>query len=195
MRAVLLLVVLLSSACGRTTSYGRPPGCIRNPEQTPLLKLQEANGLARVWNKEKCVPVTYAPSLEKLKPRLQIALDAWDQVECTGLCFEPPVQNKSPPTNTADRRLHLADTGSGFGSAWELLSDGRTSQTLHATIFVSNMSTTGDLLKQLGFVLGFEAMKAAFRDTVLEEFQVPNPRTGLGMLDRQSVCAVYPSCR
>ena len=195
MRVVFLLAVLLSSACGRTEAYGRIVPCKRNPEQTPLLTVQTVNGTQRVWNKSECIPVTYAPSLESLKPTLQAALDAWDQVECTGLCFAPPVPNKDAPANDFDHRLHVADTGGGIGTAWEVLSDGRTSQTLHATIFVGSKSTTGDLMKQLGFVLGFESKTASFRDTVLEEGQVPNPRTGLGMLDRQSVCAVYPACR
>ena len=195
MRPVFLLAFVLLCSCGRTEAYGRPVGCIRNPVQTPQLKLQEANGLARVWNKELCVPVTYAPSLEKLKPTLQAALDAWDNVECTGLCFEPLKQNRDEPVNDNDRRLHIADNGGGSGTAWELLNDGRSGQTLHATIFVGSASTMGDLMKQIGFVLGFEAMTAQFRDTVLEEFQVPNPRMSLGALDRQSVCAVYPSCK
>lgn len=195
MRTALLLATILLCSCGRTTSYGRPPGCIRNPEQTPALTVQQTNGAPRVWNRELCIPVTYAPALEKLKPTLQAALDAWDQVDCTGLCFEPLISNKELPLEDRDRRLHIADNGGGLGSAWEVLSDGRTSQTLHATIFISASATMGDVMKQLGFVLGFEARQAAFRDTVLEEFQVPNPRTGLGALDRQSVCAVYPACR
>lgn len=159
-----------------------------------MLDVQEANGLARVWS-EACIPVTYAPSLEKLKPSIEAALDAWDQVDCSGLCFEPPRPSTVVPADDRDRRLHLGDTGGPVGSAWALLSDGRTGQTLHAIIFVSNKSTTGDLLKQLGYVLGFEARKGQLRDTVLEEFLVPNPRTGLGALDRQSLCAVYPVCR
>ena len=195
MRTVSLLALLLLSSCGRTESYARKPPCIRNPETTPLLSVQQVNGLSRTWNKELCIPVTYAPSLEPLKPSLQAALDAWDNVECTGLCFEVPTPNKDPPAMDTDRRLHIADTGSGVGTAWELLNDGRSGQTLHATIFVSNKSTLGDLLKQVGFVIGFQGATAAFRDTVLEEARVPNPRTGLGTLDRQSVCAVYPSCR
>lgn len=176
-------------------SYSKPPGCVRNPEETPLLTLQQANGLPRVWNRDLCIPVTYSPTLEKLRPSMQTALDGWDQVECTGLCFEEPKASKTAPKEDRDLRLHFQDTGGGAGTAWELLSDGRTGQTLHATIFVNNTSSVGDLLKQLGFVLGFEGKKANFRDTVLEEAQIPNPRTSLGMLDRQSVCAVYPSCR
>ena len=195
MRAALLLVLLLCVSCGRTTSYGRPASCIRNPQQTPALEVQQVDGMTRAWNRERCVPVTYAPSLEKLKPKVQAALDAWDQVECTGLCFEAPTARQNPPTDDADYRLHVADTGAGTGGAWELLNDGRTAQTLHATIYAGTASTTGDLLKQLGYVLGFQAKKAAFRDTVLEEARAPNPRTGLGELDRQSVCALYPACR
>jgi hypothetical protein len=168
---------------------------VRNPEQTPELTVQQTNGFPRLWNRELCIPVTYAPALEKLKTTLQAALDAWDQVDCTGLCFEPLVAHKELPLEDRDRRIHLADNGGGLGSAWELLSDGRTSQTLHATIFIPTTATTGDVMKQLGFVLGFEGQKANFRDTVLEEFRVPNPRTGLGALDRQSICAVYPACR
>lgn len=168
---------------------------MRVAEGTPVLKVQTANGMPRLWNRETCVPVTYAPSLEKFKATFQAALDAWDQVDCTGLCFDPPKQSKEVPVLDNDLRLHLADNGAGSGAGWELLSDGRTGRTLHATLFINNTSTVGEVLKQLGFVLGFESVKAQFRDTVLEEFRVPNPRTGLGELDKQSLCAVYTACR
>jgi hypothetical protein len=195
-RAAALLALFLVSSCGRSTSYNATPPCVRNPEGTPLLTVQEANGLQRLWSKDACIPVTYAPSLETLKPTLQAALDAWDSVSCTGLCFDAPKPNKELPTDDRDRRLHVADTGAASSSAWEMLNDGRTGLTLHATIYTGTKATTGELLKQLGSVLGFQGQKTTKpRDTVLEEASMPNVRTTLGMLDSQSICAVYPSCR
>lgn len=186
-------VLVLLSACGRTESYNAKPPCVRNPEGTPNLTLQTANGMPRVWSKDKCIPVTYSPSLAKdLKPTLERALKAW-QIECTGVCFEPLTEAKEGPTTDFDRRLHVHDITTGVPTAWELLNDGRTGQTLHATIYATTLSTQGDLMKQIGFVLGFEGSKE-HRDTVLEE-DYPSMRTELGSLDRQSVCAVYPSCR
>ncbi|GEM_PF-3178837 len=194
MRFAIVLTLLLGTACGRTQSYGKP-ACIADAVGTPDVGLQKLpNGTPRVWNRELCIPVTYAPSLEKLLPDIQTALDAWDQVACTGLCFEAPVANKEVPTADLDRRLHFFDAVSPT-NAWELLSEGNTGYTLHATIFVSNKSNLGELLRQVGSVLGFEGRKPNFRDTVMEEVLVPNPRTMLGSLDRQSVCAVYPACR
>lgn len=195
MRVVPVLLLTLLCSCGRTTSYTTKPPCVRNPEGTPALGVQLANGMPRLWNKEQCIKVTYAPTLTKLKPTLLAALAAWDGVDCTGLCFTELVEAKDGPTTDNDTRLHVSDIGTGIGTAWELLNDGRTGRTLHATIFVTNDSTVGDLMKQLGFVLGFEGAKNAHRDTVLEEEMFPSPRTGLGSLDAQSVCAVYPACK
>lgn len=199
MRAVPLLALVAFAAaaagCGRSQSYTTKPPCVRNPEGTPELSLQLANGMPRVWNKEKCIAVTYAPTLVKLKPTLQAALDAWDAVGCTGLCFEEPAEAKDPPTTDFDTRLHLADAMTGAGTAWELLNDGRNGRTLHATLFVTDANTVGDLMRSVGFVLGFEASPKGGRDTVLEEPAVPSLRTELGSIDRQSVCAVYPACR
>jgi hypothetical protein len=67
-------------------------------------------------------------------------------------------------------------------------------RTLHATVWANTTATRGDLLKQLGQVLGFEATTQG-RDSVIEETTVPSPRTALGSLDKQSVCAAYPSCK
>ena len=196
MRILLLLapLTLALTACGRSQSYNTKTPCVRNPEGTPELSLQLANGMPRVWNKEKCIPVTVSPSLTKLKPTLQAALDAWDSIGCTGVCFEAMVEAKEPPANDFDLRLHVHDVGSGSGTQWELLNDGRTGRTLHATIFVTNASTVGDLMRQLGFVLGFEASPKGGRDTILEDPDVPSLRMELGSIDRQSVCAVYPAC-
>ncbi len=192
-RAALVLFVL-TSACGRTQSYGKP-ACLPGTVGTPDVTLQTlSNGVPRVWNRDACIPVTYAPTLEKLLPDIRTALDAWDQVVCTGLCFETPVANKAAPAADLDRRLHFFDAVSPT-NAWELLSEGNTGYTLHATIFVSNKSNLGEMLRQVGSVLGFMGSKPDSRDTVMEEVLVPNPRTGLGALDRQSVCAVYPACR
>ena len=44
-------------------SYSRPPGCVRNPEEVPFLKVGDANGFPRLWNRDVCVAVTYEPSL------------------------------------------------------------------------------------------------------------------------------------
>ncbi len=195
--AAFLLASICLFGCGRSQSYSQTPPCVRNPEGTPALTQQLANGMPRVWNKEKCIVVTHSPSLTKLKPTLQAALDAWSSasIGCTGLCFEQMAEATSPPTSDFDTRLHAEDTGTGSGTMWELLNDGRTGRTLHATIFVTNASTVGDLMRQLGFVLGFEGSAAGGRDTVVEELGVPSPRTELGAIDRQSVCAVYPACR
>ena len=195
MRAAPLLALLLLTACGRSQSYTTKPPCVRNPEGTPQLSLQLANGMPRVWNKEKCIAVTHSPSLAKLKPTLQAALDAWDGVGCTGVCFDAMIESNEQPMSDFDSRLHVEDVGSGIATQWQLLNDGRTGRTLHATIFVTNDSTVGDLMRQLGFVLGFEASKKGGRDTILEDPEIPSMATALGSVDRQSVCAVYPSCR
>lgn len=192
-RTALVLALLACCSCGRTTSYRLQYQCTRQPEGTPELSLELLDTHRRLWDITACVPVTYAPSLDPQLPTLQAALDAWGKVSCSGLCFEPPLPRADAPTLDDDLRLHIADTGADSPGAWELLNNGNTGQTLHATIFVNKDSNIGDVLKQVGFILGFQA--GFSRDTVLDETKVPNPRTKLGTLDSQSVCAVYPPCR
>ena len=192
-RIVWVLALLGFCSCGRTVTYTRAPGCVRLPEATPLLTVETINESRRLWNTDGCIPVTYAPALESHLPTIQAALDAWGKVACSGLCFGVPISRAEGPLTDVDLRLHIADAGPGVPGAWELLSDGNNGRALHATIYVNTSSTVGEILRQLGLILGFAGGFA--RDTVLDETRVPNPRTGLGMLDSQSVCAVYPPCR
>ncbi len=192
-RLPVVLVLLGCCACGRTVTYTRPAGCTQQPRTEAWLKLNQLDGLPRLWNTDVCIPVTYQPSLEALRPTLDAALDAWTSQSCSGLCFLPPMQRADTPVDQFDYRLHAADSAPALGGAWELVNDGNTGRTLHATIFVSTNSNVGEVLKQLGQTLGF--LQGSGRDTVLDEVQVPNPRTDLGTLDKQSVCAAYPPCR
>lgn len=188
-----LALALLCAACGRSTTYERKAKCTRQPMTQSQLSVEGLNGLPRLWNIDACIPVTYTPSLETLKPALQSVLDAWSGESCSGLCFTAMTARADGPSSDSDLRLHIADVGSGNPGAWELVNDGNDGHTLHATIFVNTQSTVGDLLKQVGLILGFKGGFA--RDTVLDETKVPNPRTELGTVDAQSVCATYTLCK
>lgn len=191
MRAALCLSLLCLASCGRGSVFNLEPLCLPKPAASPL-KVRNNNGADLLWELGTCIPVTYSPTLEPLKAEFSAALAEWSAQPCAQLCFGPPLSRGDAPTEDNDFRLHLA--GASNTGAWELVSDRNTGRTLHATLWANTTATRGDLLKQLGQVLGFEATTQA-RDSVIEEPESPSPRTTLGSLDKQSVCAAYPSCR
>jgi hypothetical protein len=191
MRAALPLCLLTLAACGRGNVYNLEPICTAQPSRAQL-KVRFTNENALLWELGTCIPVTYAPTLEPIKADIVAALAEWASQPCAALCFAELKVRGDAPTEDNDFRLHFA--GASNTGAWELVSDRNTGRTLHATVWANTTATRGDLLKQLGQVLGFEATTQA-RDSVIEETTVPSPRTTLGSLDRQSVCAAYPSCR
>jgi len=59
-------------------------------------------------------------------------------------------------------------------------------------MWLNNESTQGDVLRQLGQVLGFVALPTI--DSTINRVDAHSTATQLTAADEKSVCAVYPAC-
>ena len=135
-----------------------------------------------------CVPITIAGSVSR-RAEMERALAAWTAMSCTSLCFERPTVREDAPTETKDRRIHAAFDFDSRGE-WALAYDPVTGEILHGVMWLNNDSTLGDVLKQLGQVLGFVPL-ATVNSTLT---RVDSSATELTAADEKSVCAAYPAC-
>lgn len=183
-------LTLLLTGCGRTESFPLPRHCLLQQNGTPPLPLSTAGALTLSWNPDLCVPITMAGSVSR-RVELEKALAAWTAMSCTALCFEPPAVREDEPTETKDRRIHAAFDFNSHNE-WALAYDPATGEILHGTLWLSNDSTLGDVLRQLGQVLGFVALPTV--DSTINRADAHSSATELTPADEKSVCAAYPAC-
>ena len=187
--AIAITLGLLSS-CGRSESFPLPRHCLRQQNGTSPLPLSKAGTLTLSWNPDVCVPVTIASSVSRRAEVLK-ALTAWSAMSCTALCFETPTTRESAPTELKDRRIHVAFDFSSHNE-WALAYDPDTGEIAHGVMWLGNQSTQGDVLRQLGQVLGFVASP-----TVTSSISDVDPHSSAKEItpaDQLSVCATYPAC-
>jgi hypothetical protein len=188
--ATIVGLALLLTGCGRSEAFPLPRHCLRQQNGTPPLPLSTLGALTIAWNPDVCVPITMAGSVSR-RAELEKALAAWSAMPCTALCFERPTVREDLPTETKDRRIHV---GFDFNShnEWAIAYDPETGEILHGTMWTNNNSTQGDVLRQLGQVLGFVALPTV--DSVITRADPHSSATDLTAADEKSVCAAYPAC-
>ncbi len=84
--------------------------CLGSPEdlQVPLYENNQTGVIIHWTTEENCITVTYHSGLEEKLVMIQAALDAWNQISCSTLCFGIPSLQKIPfDPSTAERHLHL----------------------------------------------------------------------------------------
>jgi hypothetical protein len=189
MRLFLTIVSLaLVTACGRTEAFPLPRHCPLQQNGTPPLPLSTAGALTLAWNPDVCIPITMAGAVTH-RAELEKALAAWSPMSCTALCFERPTVREDAPTETKDRRIHAA-FALNARNEWALAYDPETGEILHGVMWLNNTSTQGDVLKQLGQVLGFVPLSSV--DSTIT--RADGSATALTPADEKSVCAAYPAC-
>jgi hypothetical protein len=181
---------LLLTACGRSEAFPLPRHCLRQQNGTPPLPLSTSGALTLAWNPDVCVPITMAGSVSR-RAELEKALAAWSAMSCTALCFERPTVREDAPTETTDRRIHAAFDFNSHNE-WALAYDPVTGEILHGVMWLNNDSTQGDVLKQLGQVLGFVPLPTV--DSTITRVDAHSSATELTTADQKSVCAAYPAC-
>ncbi len=187
----LALLALLSAGCGRTEALAPPLRCPRQSNGSSPLRLTTSGSLQLSWNIDTCVPVTISASVGRHRVDVESALAAWTAPTCTGLCFGVPTTREDAPTTVTDRRLHVVFDPSS-NNEWALASDPLTGEIVYGTIWVGNASTEGDVLRQLGQVLGFVPQPTL--DSVLSPVGQHSTVTMISSADEKSICATYPAC-
>ncbi|MFT3835441.1 MAG: hypothetical protein QM723_00390 [Myxococcaceae bacterium] len=207
---VLLSLVVLTAACGRTETYpgivdtvaaldAGEPHCDRDGGVPQLLVLSPPGGDPAHWGSlDACINVTYELEAEPVLPELRQALADWTYPSCTWICFTAPIPQEDRPVKLNHRRIHL-----GLLKPTDHAPDSETATTtvqldqgeiVNATLLISDdLDTPGKapLLVLVGQVLGFEPTPGV--DSVLNHRDdVP---LSLTKADEQSVCAAYPTCR
>lgn len=187
---VTIVSLALLQGCGRSEAFPLPRHCLRQQNGTPPLPLATSGALKHAWNPDVCVPITLAGSVSR-RAEFEKALSAWSAMPCTALCFESPTVREDAPTGLKDRRIHAAfDFGSR--NEWAFAYDPVTGEILNGVLWLSNDSTQGDVLRQLGQVLGFVALPAV--DSTITRVDPHSSATELTAADEKSVCAAYPAC-
>ncbi len=183
-------LALLWQGCGRSETFPLARPCTRQQNGAPPLPLSTSGELTHAWNADICIPITMGGSVSR-RDEFEKALAAWSARSCTALCFERPTVREDVPTGLKDRRIHAAF---GFDShnEWSFAYDPVTGEILNGVIWLSNNSTQGDVLKQLGQVLGFVPVPTV--DSTLSRVDPHSSATGLTAADEKSVCAAYPAC-
>lgn len=64
---------------------------------------------------DRCLGVSYDPALEAYAETIDVALAAWADLECSGLCFEAPRPMRLAPDEHPEGRLHLAPSTAAEG--------------------------------------------------------------------------------
>lgn len=183
-------LALLLQGCGRSEAFPLPRSCQRQQNGTPPLPLSTSGQLTHAWHTEVCVPSTMGSSVSR-RAEFEKALAAWSAMSCTSLCFESPTVREDAPTGLKDRRIHAAfDFGSR--NEWAFAYDPVTGEILNGVIWLSNESTQGDVLKQVGQVLGFVPFPGV--DSTITRVDPHSTASALTAADEKSACAAYPAC-
>ena len=190
MRLLLTIVSLALAGCGRSETFPPPRECTRQQNGTSPLPLSTAGSLTLKWDADVCVPITMGGSVSR-RAELEKGLAAWSAMSCTALCFEQPTIREDAPTEAKDRRIHAAFDFASHNE-WALAYDPVTGEILHGVMWLNNESTQGDVLRQLGQVLGFVALPTI--DSTINRVDAHSTATQLTAADEKSVCAVYPAC-
>ena len=192
MRLVLATATTLAllTGCGRSEAFPLPRHCLRQQNGTSPLPLSKAGGLTLAWNPDVCVPVTIGSTVSR-RAEVGRALAAWSGRSCTALCFETPTTREDVPTDLKDRRIHAAFDFRSHNE-WALAYDPESGEIAHGVMWLSNDSTVGDVLRQLGQVLGFVASPTV--TSTIGSIDPHSTAMALTPADEQSVCATYPAC-
>lgn len=183
-------LALLLQGCGRSEAFPPARHCLRQPNGTPPLPLSRSGELTLAWNPDVCVPVTLGSSVSR-RAELEKALSAWSAMTCTALCFETPTVREDVPAHLQDRRIHAAFDFSSHNE-WAFAYDPVTGEIMNGVLWLNNTSTQGDLLRQVGQVLGFVALTSV--DSTITRVDPHSTANELTAADEKSVCAAYPAC-
>jgi hypothetical protein len=191
MKRTLVSFAVLLAACGD----GDPEYTCQEPPNgltVPMLRTRDGN-VAHWPLKPGCLPVTFDPGLAERVADIQAALDAWDAVACSSLCFQPPKSQVVPDSSFTERRLHFvleplpmvppgasSESTLGIRSVDGAILSGRI--TMRETTF-----TRGDLVNLVGRALGLQPPAAGVDSAIVPKSQRLEPSAS----DTQTLCALY----
>ncbi len=139
-----------------------------------------------------CIRVTYQPALEPNLGEVTAALDAWDDLTCSRLCFgTPSPAQQPPPTMCHAHVLHFTTDHAGFNEqivvGSSLTFDEYSGVLFSAVVSMRDVSVGAkNLAGAVGRALGLASPTEA--DSVLNH---THDATAPTVADEESMCAIY----
>ena len=174
------------SACTTSSNTSVPFQRVADSADAPLLRWRDA---------ASCIQVGVAPELDAALPALDIAVAAYNSIDCSTLCFEAPTTLPPGPGTSLVRGLEVAGSGEPIAIqvSDELDYDETTGELLRARLLV-DLAQAADVspeafMHHLGHVVGLAHTTDV--DSVMQP--VSAGRTSLSSYDEAAVCAMYGS--
>lgn len=194
------LIALGAVACGDADPSDPPEiVCGAVPDDLPL-PIQTTQSMPMHWPVAgDCIRVTYDPALAGHRDDFTAALNAWQGIACSSLCFADPVASDDIPAfDSTPPTLHIGpaetltpDTPDTSGSV--LTFRQATGEILTAHIAIeepTRLHSPADWSYYVGFALGLGFARAGVDSRLSVEYDRAGPVTPTA-IDEESFCVLY----
>jgi hypothetical protein len=194
------LLTLAAVACGDAEPSEPPAAVCGAVPEGLILPIQTTESMPMHWPvADGCIRVTYDPAVAGHLEAFTAALDAWQGIPCSSLCFDEPVASDEIPAFDPDApTLHIAPTEtlrpeSPDISGSTLTYVQKTGQILTAYIGVEDPLL---LVRQaawshyVGFALGLGFAKPGVDSRMSADYDLLGPVTPTAV-DEESFCVLY----
>ena len=179
----------LLSACANETPRDAPSLAETEGIEVPITR--DETGLVKHWGlQDGCLPVRFDPQLEHRGDELQRALEVWEGVECSQICFGPLLGGELAPLGESTPGIYFVPKTSGDGPvAVNVVTDSPSGRLVRVEIRVGEPARGAEGLDDLywgvGRALGLGSPSAGI------ESLLNGGQTAPTSADKATLCLLY----
>lgn len=194
------LLTLGLVACGDSEPSDPPEAVCGTVPDDLTVPIQTTASMPMHWPvADGCIRVTYDPAVADHREDFTAALDAWQGIACSSLCFDEPVESAEIPELEPDApTLHIApaetltpETPDSSRSTLTYVE--KTGQILTAWVAMKDSTlplTPADWSHYVGFALGLDFAEPGVDSRLSADYDPLGPVTPTAV-DEESFCVLY----